>query len=68
MGDIVRVKFDVFIKALEDKHLTLMEFSNQSQTTPKSLVMYLSGKPIAFDKKRFTWCKVLGLKHDELFY
>lgn len=64
----MRVKFDVFIKALEDKHLTLMEFSNQSQTTPKPLVMYLSGKPIAFDKKRFTWCKVLGLNHDELFY
>jgi len=64
----VRVKFDVFIKALENKHLTLMEFSNQSQTIPKSLVLYLSWKPIAFDKKRFTWCKVLWLKHDELFY
>nr|DAY28525.1 MAG TPA: immunity protein [Caudoviricetes sp.] len=23
---------------------------------------------VKFDKKRFTWCKVLGLKHDELFY
>lgn len=63
----MRVKLDVFIKALEDKFLTLMEFSNQSQTVPKSLVLYLSGKPISFDKKLFTWCKVLGLKHDELF-
>lgn len=64
----MRVKFDVFIKALEDKHLTLMQFSNKSQTVPKSLVLYLSGKPIAFDKKRFMWCKVLGLEHDELSY
>ena len=45
-----------------------MQFSNESQTIPKSLVLYLSGKPIAFDKKRFMWCKVLGLEHDELFY
>lgn len=64
----MRVRFDVFIKALEDKHLTLMQFSNESQTVPRSLVLYLSGKPIAFDKKRFMWCKVLGLEHDELFY
>lgn len=64
----MRVRFDVFIKALEDKHLTLMQFSNESQTVPKSLVLYLSGKPIAFDKKRFMWAEVLGVKHDDLFY
>ena len=64
----MRVRFDVFIKALEDNHLTLMQISNESQTVPKSLVLYLSGKPIAFAKKRFVWCKVLGLEHDELFY
>jgi len=65
---IMRVKFDVFIKALEEKHLTLMEFSNKSQTIPRALVLYLSGKPITFDKKRFMWAEVLGVKHDDLFY
>lgn len=64
----MRVKFDVFIKALEEKHLTLMEFSNKAQTIPRVLVLYLSGKPITFDKKRFMWAKVLGVKHDDLFY
>lgn len=64
----MRVKFDVFIKALEEKHLTLMEFSNKSQTIPRALVLYLSGKPITFDKKRFMWAEVLGVKHDDLFY
>lgn len=64
----MRVKFDVFIKALEEKHLTLMEFSNKAQTIPRALVLYLSGKPITFDKKRFMWVKVLGVKHDDLFY
>lgn len=64
----MRVKFDVFIKALEEKHLTLMEFSNKSQTIPRALVLYLSGKPITFDKKRFIWAELLGVKHDELFY
>lgn len=64
----MRVKFDVFIKALEEKHLTLMEFSNKAQTIPRALVLYLSGKPIAFDKKRFMWADVLGVKHDDLFY
>lgn len=49
----MRVKFDVFIRALEEKHLTLMEFSNKAQTIPRALVLYLSGKPITFDKKRF---------------
>nr|DAW80024.1 MAG TPA: Protein of unknown function (DUF739) [Caudoviricetes sp.] len=64
----MRVKFDVFIRALEEKHLTLMEFSNRSQTIPRALVLYLSGKPITFDKKRFIWAELLGVKHDELFY
>ena len=64
----MRVKFDVFIKALEEKHLTLMEFSNRAQTIPRALVLYLSGKPITFDKKRFMWANVLGVKHDDLFY
>ena len=64
----MRVKFDVFIKTLEEKHLTLMEFSNKSQTIPRALVLYLSGKPITFDKKRFIWAELLGVKHDELFY
>ena len=64
----MRVKFDVFIRALEEKKLTLMEFSNKSQTIPRALVLYLSGKPIAFDKKRFIWAELLGVKHDELFY
>lgn len=64
----MRVKFDVFIKALEEKHLTLMEFSNKAQTIPRALVLYLSGKPITFDKKRFMWSEVLGVKHDDLFY
>lgn len=64
----MRVKFDVFIRALEEKHLTLMEFSNKSQTIPRALVLYLSGKPITFDKKRFIWAELLGVKHDELFY
>lgn len=64
----MRVKFDVFIKALEEKHITLMEFSNRAQTIPRALVLYLSGKPITFDKKRFMWAEVLGVKHDDLFY
>nr|DAK33389.1 MAG TPA: Protein of unknown function (DUF739) [Caudoviricetes sp.]DAT94251.1 MAG TPA: Protein of unknown function (DUF739) [Caudoviricetes sp.] len=64
----MRVKFDVFIRALEEKKLTLMEFSNKSQTIPRALVLYLSGKPITFDKKRFIWAELLGVKHDELFY
>lgn len=64
----MRVKFNVFIKALEEKHLTLMEFSNKAQTIPRALVLYLSGKPITFDKKRFMWAEVLGVKHDDLFY
>lgn len=64
----MRVKFDTFIKALEEKHLTLMEFSNKAQTIPRALVLYLSGKPITFDKKRFMWAEVLGVKHDDLFY
>lgn len=64
----MRVKFDVFIKALEEKHLTLMEFSNRAQTIPRALVLYLSGKPITFDKKRFMWADVLDVKHDDLFY
>ncbi len=64
----MRVKFNVFIKALEEKHLTLMEFSNRAQTIPRALVLYLSGKPITFDKKRFMWADVLGVKHDDLFY
>lgn len=64
----MRVKFDVFIKALKEKHLTLMEFSNRAQTIPRALVLYLSGKPITFDKKRFMWADVLGVKHDDLFY
>lgn len=64
----MRVKFDVFIRALEEKHLTLMEFSNKAQTIPRVLVLYLSGKPITFDKKRFMWAEVLGVKHDDLFY
>lgn len=64
----MRVKFDVFIRALEEKKLTLMEFSNKSQTIPRALVLYLSGKPITFDKKRFIWAGLLGVKHDELFY
>lgn len=64
----MRVKFDVFIKALEAKNLTLMEFSNKAQTIPRALVLYLSGKPITFDKKRFMWSEVLGVKHDDLFY
>lgn len=64
----MRVKFDVFIRALEAKNLTLMEFSNRSQTIPRALVLYLSGKPITFDKKRFIWAELLGVKHDELFY
>lgn len=64
----MRVKFDVFIRALEEKKLTLMEFSNKSQTIPRALVLYLSGKPITFDKKRFIWDELLGVKHDELFY
>ena len=45
-----------------------MEFSNKAQTIPRSLVLYLSGKPITFDKKRFMWADVLGVKHDDLFY
>lgn len=64
----MRVKFSVFIQALDKQGLTLMEFCNRSQTIPRALVMYLSGKPITFDKKRFTWAAVLGVKHDELFY
>lgn len=64
----MRVKFDVFIKALEAKNLTLMEFSNKAKTIPRALVLYLSGKPITFDKKRFMWANVLGVKHDDLFY
>lgn len=64
----MRVKFDIFIKALEERHLTLMEFSNKAQTIPRALVLYLSGKPITFDKKRFMWAEVLGVKHDDLFY
>lgn len=64
----MRVKFDVFIKALEEKNITLMEFSNRAQTIPRALVLYLSGKPITFDKKRFMWADVLGVKHDDLFY
>lgn len=64
----MRVKFDVFIRALEEKHLTLMEFSNRAQTIPRALVLHLSGKPITFDKKRFMWAEVLGVKHDDLFY
>lgn len=64
----MRVKFGVFIKALEEKHLTFMEFSNKAQTIPRALVLYLSGKPITFDKKRFMWADVLGVKHDDLFY
>lgn len=64
----MRVKFDVFIRALEAKNLTLMEFSNKAQTIPRALVLYLSGKPIAFAKKRFMWAEVLGVKHDDLFY
>lgn len=64
----MRVKFDVFIKALEEKNLTLMEFSNRAQTIPRALVLYLSGKPITFDKKRFMWADVLGVKHNDLFY
>lgn len=64
----MRVKFDVFIRALEEKKLTLMEFSNKAQTIPRALVLYLSGKPITFDKKRFIWAELLGVKHDELFY
>ena len=64
----MRVKFDVFIRALEAKNLTLMEFSNRSQTIPRALVLYLSGKPITFGKKRFIWAELLGVKHDELFY
>lgn len=64
----MRVKFDVFIRALEAKNLTLMEFSNKAQTIPRALVLYLSGKPITFDKKRFMWADALGVKHDDLFY
>ncbi len=64
----MRVKFSVFIQALDKQGLTLMEFCNRSQTIPRALVMYLSGKPITFDKKRFTWAAVLDVKHDELFY
>lgn len=64
----MRVKFNVFIRALKEKHLTLMEFSNRAQTIPRALVLYLSGKPIIFDKKRFMWAEVLGVKHDDLFY
>ena len=64
----MRVKFDVFIRALEEKKLTLMEFSNKAKTIPRALVLYLSGKPITFDKKRFIWAELLGVKHDELFY
>ena len=64
----MRVKFSVFIQALEKQGLTLMEFCNRSQTIPRALVMYLSGKPITFDKKRFTWANVLDVKHDDLFY
>ena len=59
----MRVKFDVFIRALEAKNLTLMEFSNKAQTIPRALVLYLSGKPITFDKKRFMWAEVLSLIH-----
>ena len=50
------------------RNLRLMEFSNKSQTIPRALVLYLSGKPITFDKKRFIWAELLGVKHDELFY
>lgn len=64
----MRVRFKVFIQALDKQGLTLMEFCNRSQTFPWALVMYLSGKPITFDKKRFTWADVLDVKHDELFY
>ena len=42
----------MFIKALKDQHLTLMQFSNKAQTIPRALVIYLSGKPITFDKKK----------------
>lgn len=64
----MRVKFSVFIQALDKQGLTLMEFCNRSQTIPRALVMYLSGKPITFDKKRFMWAEVLDVKHDDLFY
>ena len=64
----MRVKFSVFIQALDKQGLTLMEFCNRSQTIPRALVMYLSGKPITFDKKRVTWAAVLDVKHDDLFY
>lgn len=64
----MRVKFSVFIQALDKQGLTLMEFCNRSQTIPRALVMYLSGKPITFDKKRFMWAAVLDVKYDELFY
>nr|DAL53773.1 MAG TPA_asm: hypothetical protein [Caudoviricetes sp.] len=47
----MRVRFKVFIEALEKQGLTLMEFCNKSQTIPWALVMYLSGEPITFDKK-----------------
>lgn len=45
-----------------------MEFCNKSQTIPRALVIYLSGKPITFDKKRMLWAKVLDVPHDKLFY
>lgn len=64
----MRVKFSVFIQALDKQGLTLMEFCNRSQTIPRALVMYLSGKPITFDKNVFTWAAVLDVKHDDLFY
>lgn len=64
----MRVRFKVFIEALEKQGLTLMEFCNKSQTIPWALVMYLSGEPITFDKKRFAWASVLDVKHDQLFY
>lgn len=58
----------MFIKALKDRHLTLMQFSNEAQTVPRALVIYLSGKPITFEKKRRLWAKVLNIPHDKLFY
>lgn len=64
----MKVRFDVFIKALNKQNLTLMEFSNKAQTIPRALVIYLSGKPITFNKKRQMWAKVLDVPHNELFY
>ena len=64
----MKVRFNVFINALKNRNLTLMEFCNKSQTIPRALVIYLSGKPITFDKKRMLWAKVLDVPHDKLFY